>query len=106
MPLPTHFLPGSLGLAIALAITALPAVAASVAPAEAEFAIKNALRPGAKAAHCPADQATPDGCTFHTQTGSVNRARLPATPGATWVARTPDAALVAIQSAGEETGAG
>lgn len=33
----------------------------------------------------------------------MNRARLPAVPGTQWVASTPDAALVRIAPAGEDT---
>lgn len=80
-------------------------LAAGTLAAEPEFAIRNALRPGTHAAHCPAHGATPDGCIFHAQTDSVNRARLPVGPGTQWVARTPDAALVRIGPGGEDTAA-
>lgn len=79
-------------------------VTAAVA-AEPEFAIRNALRPGAKAPHCPEEGATPDGCIFHTLTNHVNRARLPLSSGTSWAVKSPDAALLTIRQAGEETAA-
>ena len=93
-------LPLGAGAMVALlATSALPAAHA----AEPAFAIRNVLRPGAKAPHCPAADDTPDGCTFHTMTDTVNRARLAITPGTHWIARTPDAALVSIRPAADET---
>lgn len=87
-------------LSISLLISA--SAAALAAP---EFAIRNAKRPGAKAMHCPAQGETPDGCTFHAQTNSVNRARLPLAPGARWSTQAQHPALVSIRQAGEETAA-
>lgn len=73
--------------------------------AEPEFAIRNAMRPGATAPHCPARGETPDGCTFHTLQDGANRARLPLTGGASWTAHASDPALVTIRHGGEEAGA-
>lgn len=102
MNLMTWLAPGA-GIMAALLATGTLAAAHA---AEPEFAIRNALRPGAKAPHCPAAGDTPDGCTFHTMTDTVNRARLAVTPGTHWTARTPDAALISIRPAADETPAG
>lgn len=87
---------------LAIAATMLLGAAHAAEPA---YDIRNALRPGAKAAHCPARGATPDGCIFHTLTGQVNRARLPLAPDASWAVHSPEAALLTIRQAGEETAA-
>jgi len=61
------------------------------------YAIDNPLRPGAKAAHCPAQAQVIDGCTFHSVAGDTYLARLAVAPGENWVASTPDAGTVELQ---------
>lgn len=90
-----HSCSGALAATLLLCAIGTP-VAAAATP---EFAIRNAQRPGAAAAPCPDTGETPDGCTFHARTGVLNRARLPAAPGAVWIASTPDPSLVTIRAA-------
>ncbi|MFJ4346502.1 hypothetical protein [Pseudomonas sp. NPDC089401] len=66
------------------------------------YAIENPLRPGAKAAHCPAEAQVIDGCTFHSVAGDTYSARLEVSPGETWVASTPDTATVELQPQAQE----
>lgn len=82
-----------------LILGALPAALAR-APT---YDIRNALRPGAKAMHCPAMGETPDGCTFHTPTGGVNQMRLPVVPGSWWIVSSPDSDLLDIHEIGEQS---
>lgn len=88
-----------------LSIALLLAGLACAHAATPEFAIRNAQRPGGAAASCPAAGPTPDGCTFHTLAGDVNRVRLPVVPGHVWTVATPDAALVEIRQGVEDSGA-
>lgn len=75
----------------------------SPAASDIAFAIPNPQRPGAKAPACPKLTETADGCTFHTNKDDVNRARLPAGDGASWIARTADSAVIEIRAAADET---
>ena len=83
-----------------LPIALLASTFASLAFADTQgitYAIENPLRPGAKAAHCPAQAQVVDGCTFHSVAGDTYSARLAVAPGETWVASTPDSATVELQ---------
>lgn len=69
------------------------------------FAIPNPQRPGAKAPACDTLVQTLDGCTFHTGKDKVNRAKLPAAEGETWVAHASEPGIVEIRNAAPEAGA-
>ena len=91
-------------------LSAIAALAGCVGQASApaptiampEFAIPNPQRPGAKAPDCKTLIQTTDGCVFHTAKDDVNRAKLPASPGATWVAHPSEENVVVIREAANE----
>ncbi|WEK29170.1 MAG: hypothetical protein P0Y58_19965 [Candidatus Pseudomonas phytovorans] len=88
-------------LFVALLASTLGSLAFADAPG-ITYAIDNPLRPGAKAAHCPAQAQVIDGCTFHSVAGDTYSARLALSPGETWVASTPDTGTVKLQPQAQE----
>lgn len=92
-------MPGKISIAV------LTTLLSSLAFADTQaitYAIDNPLRPGAKAAHCPAQAQVIDGCTFHSVAGDTYAARLATAPGETWVASTPDTGTVELQPQAQE----
>ncbi|UDU81203.1 hypothetical protein [Pseudomonas sp. HN2-3] len=88
-----------------IAVALLASTLSSLAFADTQaitYAIENPLRPGAKAAHCPAQPQVVDGCTFHSVAGDTYAARLAVARGETWVASTPDAGTVELQPQAQE----
>ena len=87
-------------LATTLAASAFAATPTTPAtPKPIAYAIDNPLRPGAKAAPCPAQAQVIDGCTFHSVAGEAYAARLPVEAGETWTAVASDGQSVRLERA-------